>query len=126
MGANLLQEPGIELLSDDSPLIDHRGRVYAFPLRLGLLPGSAGALPEKELRRVERMELGPNMLASYRYFKDRIRPQADGSVLFLGSRSLGSGMHRSKGVLPFRLLGHGQQLHCRDGIVSGYGICFSA
>jgi len=90
LGANLLQLPGIELLSDDSPLIDHRGRVYAFPLRLGLLPGSLEAIPEKELRRVERMEFGPKMLASYRYFEDRIRPQADGCLLFLGSRSLGS------------------------------------
>jgi len=88
LGANLLQLPDIEFLSDDSPLIDHFGGVHAFPLRLGLLPGTLEGLPDDQLRRVERMEFGPKMLVSYRYFEQRVRPQARSCVLFLGSRSL--------------------------------------
>ncbi len=39
LGAELLRHPDVQLLSDDSPLVDRAGRVHAFPLRLGLLPG---------------------------------------------------------------------------------------
>ena len=40
LGLHLLRHPQVEILSDDSPFIDRHGRVLAFPLRLGLLPGS--------------------------------------------------------------------------------------
>ena len=31
-----LQEPGIGLISEDSPLLDRRGRLHPFPLRIGV------------------------------------------------------------------------------------------
>jgi hypothetical protein len=90
LGASLLQLDDIEILSDDSPLIDHRGGVHALPLRLGLLPGSLDMVPEEQLRRIQRMEFGPKLLVNYRYFADKVRPEARGCVIFLGSRNLGS------------------------------------
>jgi hypothetical protein len=90
LGAYLLRLPDIEFLSDDSPLIDHAGGVHAFPLRLGLLPGSPEAVPDDQMRRIERMEFGPKMLVNYRYFMHRVRPRARGRVLFLGRRTLAS------------------------------------
>lgn len=88
LGAELVKYPEVKLLSDDSPLVDSVGRVYAFPLRLGLLPGHEGEIPPHHLRRVNRMEFGPKILVNYAYFADRVCPQAEPGVLLLGRRSL--------------------------------------
>jgi len=91
LGASLLRLPDIELLSDDSPLIDHCGGVHAFPLRIGLLPGSLDEVPPDQLRQIDRMEFGPKFLVNYQYFAHRTRATARVGVLFLGSRSLAPG-----------------------------------
>ncbi len=88
LGSQLLRFPEIRLLSDDSPIIDRMGNVYAFPLRLGLLPGSDAPIPAEQMRTVQRMEFGPKMLVSYSYFANRIRPNAVPCLVFLGERSL--------------------------------------
>ncbi|MBM3748837.1 MAG: hypothetical protein FJW34_23960 [Acidobacteria bacterium] len=88
LGAELLKYPDVHLLSDDSPLVDRQGRVHPFPLRLGLLPGGEGGIPDSELRLVDRMEFGPKVLVNYRYFADRVCPRAEPGAIFLGSRSL--------------------------------------
>jgi hypothetical protein len=88
LAAGLLRHHEIALLSDDSPLIDSRGDVHAFPLRLGLMPGSEGEIPPDHLRRINRMEFGPKFLVNYAYFADRVRPRAEPCLLFLGERSL--------------------------------------
>lgn len=88
LGASLLQLPVIQLLSDDSPLIDSKGNVWAFPLRLGLLPGSEGSIPPDKMRTIRRMEFGPKLLVNYSYFAGRVTDCAEPCLLFLGSRSL--------------------------------------
>jgi hypothetical protein len=88
LGASLLLFPEIQLLSDDSPLIDSNGNVWAFPLRLGLLPGSEGSIPAEKMRTIRRMEFGPKILVNYSYFADRVTARAEPCLLFLGSRSL--------------------------------------
>ena len=88
LAAGLLRHAEIALLSDDSPLIDSKGDVHAFPLRLGLMPGSEGEIPPDHLRRINRMEFGPKFLVNYAYFADRVRPRAEPCLLFLGERSL--------------------------------------
>lgn len=89
LGSHLLNHPEIQLLSDDSPLIDSCGTVHAFPLRIGLLPGSEGSIPENQLRRIDRMEFGPKLLVNYSYFSNRVCSQAEPCLLLLGRRSLG-------------------------------------
>ncbi len=88
LASALLAYPEISLISDDSPLIDCSGDVHAFPLRLGLLPGSEGAIPADHLRRIDRMEFGPKFLVNYSYFAARVRPRAAPCLVFLGERSL--------------------------------------
>jgi hypothetical protein len=88
LGAGLLRLPGIQLLSDDSPLIDREGNVLAFPLRLGLLPGAEGTIPPDKLRTIRRMEFGPKLLVNYSYFAGQVTDRAEPCLLFLGSRSL--------------------------------------
>ena len=88
LASYLLTSPSLQLLSDDSPLIDRTGTVYAFPLRIGILPGSQSTYLPEQLRTVQRMEFGPKLLLRHRFFADRIAPSAAPGILFLGRRNL--------------------------------------
>ncbi len=88
LGAHLLRHKDILLMSDDSPFVDSSGRVNAFPLHLGLLPGGENEVPEQHLRRIQRMEFGPKILVNYEHFAGRVCASADPGILFLGSRTL--------------------------------------
>jgi hypothetical protein len=89
LGAAMLQQPDLGFLSDDSPLISREGRVHAFPLRLGLLPGSDNSIPQHLKRTIRRMEFGPKVVVSYEYFAGRVRPTAEPGIVFLGRRGFG-------------------------------------
>lgn len=84
----LLKYPEFSLLSDDSPYISTDGHVHAFPLRLGLLPGSESDIPVEFQRTIRRMEFGPKILVGYEYFADRVRPAAAPGIVFLGKRTM--------------------------------------
>jgi hypothetical protein len=84
----LLKYPEFSLLSDDSPFIGADGHIHAFPLRLGLLPGSESDIPVEFRRTIRRMEFGPKILVGYDYFADRVRPDAAPGIVFLGKRSM--------------------------------------
>jgi len=88
---DLLKHPEVKLLSDDSPLVDRAGNLYAYPLRIGLLPGSEGEVPEHQRRVINRMGFGPKVSVSYDYFAHRVVPGAAPGIVFLGSRSLSKG-----------------------------------
>jgi hypothetical protein len=84
----LLKCPEFDFLSDDSPIISRDGRVHAFPLRIGLLPGVDSEFPPEHTRVIHRMEFGPKLLLNYSQFASRVRPYADPGIVFLGYRSL--------------------------------------
>lgn len=115
LAAELLAEPDFDFLSDDSPFIGKDGRVHAFPLRLGLLPGEESAVPESERRTIQRMEFGPKVLMAYEYFAHRVKPAADPGIVFLGYRSLSDEcriepvgwMERQKSILVNCVVGLG-------------------
>jgi hypothetical protein len=88
LGLHLLKHPEVKLLSDDSPFIDRKGRVFAYPLRLGLLPGSEDSVPERHRRVINRMEFGPKHLVNYTYFQERVCPSAEPGLLLIGARTL--------------------------------------
>lgn len=89
LGAELLRFPEFGFLSDDSPFIARGGRVHAFPLRLGLLPGADGSIPPHLKRTIRRMEFGPKVVVNYEYFAGRVRQWAEPGIVFLGRRSFG-------------------------------------
>lgn len=68
----------MQLLSDDSPFIDRQGRALAYPLRIGLLPGSEHVIPPEHRRTVQRMEFGEKNLVNYSYFPAP-RPRVGGA-----------------------------------------------
>jgi hypothetical protein len=88
LGLHLLRFPEVRLLSDDSPWIGRDGRLLAFPLRLGLLPGSEETTPAEHRRKIQRMEFGPKHLVNYSYFADRVSPSAEPGIVFIGSRTM--------------------------------------
>jgi hypothetical protein len=88
LGSALLRHPEVELVSDDSPLVDRKGNLHAFPLRVGLLPDSVGEIPADHLRLVQRMEFGPKLLVNYKFFAERVCPRSEPALLLLGERSL--------------------------------------
>ena len=85
-----LKEPGVKLLSEDTPVLDRRGYVHPFPLRLGINSSDADSLPAGEVRRIERLEFQPKLVLSIDAFAEQIetRPQPL-RHLVVGERSLG-------------------------------------
>jgi hypothetical protein len=67
-----LRAPGVELISEDSPLIDGRGNLHPFPLRIGVNPTDADLLPQEQVRTVERLEFHPKLVLELEAFEDRI------------------------------------------------------
>jgi hypothetical protein len=88
LALHLMNLPGVRLLSDDSPWIDRRGRALAYPLRIGLLPGSEQSIPSEHRRVIQRMEFGPKHLVNFSYFQDRVSASAEPGAVFIGARTL--------------------------------------
>lgn len=85
-----LRADGIRVLSEDSPLIDRRGVLHPFPLRIGVNATDADRLPAGSVRRLERMEFHPKLALDLEAFADRIesRPHPLEHIV-IGRRSLG-------------------------------------
>ncbi len=85
-----LRDDRVRLLSEDSPLIDRRGRLHPFPLRIGVNTTDADALPDGRVRRIERMEVHPKLVLDLEAFRDRIEASPQPLAhLVLGRRTLG-------------------------------------
>ena len=90
MALRALRDDGIRLLSEDSPLLDRRGRLHPFPLRIGINATDADRLPAGSVRRLERMEFHPKLALDLEAFGDRIEPAAQPlRHLVIGRRTLG-------------------------------------
>jgi hypothetical protein len=91
MALRAIEEEGVGLLSEDSPLIDRRGRLHPFPLRIGINPGEAEDLPPERIRRLERMEFHAKLLLDVEHFVDRVEPEPQPlRHLVIGRRTLGT------------------------------------
>lgn len=91
LALSALAEPGVRLLSEDSPLMDGRGRLHPFPLRIGVNPSDADLLPPGPTRRLERMEFHPKIALDLDAFNGRIaRAPAAFRHLVIARRTLGS------------------------------------
>jgi hypothetical protein len=84
-------DPGVRVLSEDTPLIDRHGRLHPFPLRIGINATDAESMPDHHVRRIERMEFHPKLVLDLEAFADRIEttPQPL-RHLVIGVRSLGT------------------------------------
>lgn len=86
---NLLRKPEFLLLAEDTPLIDRRGWVLPFPLRLGIRADATTDIPPQFLRTMKRMEFEPKTLIDLDYFEGRIGDAVPSRLLIVGTRHLG-------------------------------------
>jgi hypothetical protein len=85
-----IQADGVSLISEDSPLLDIRGQLHPFPLRVGVNETDVDKLPEGRVRRIERMELHPKLVLELEPLSDRIASApAPLRHVVLGHRTLG-------------------------------------
>ena len=90
LAVRALRDNGCRLLSEDSPLIDRRGLVHPFPLRIGINATDRDLLGDAPVRRLERMEFHPKLALDLAAFRDRIEPEPRPlSHLVIGARVLG-------------------------------------
>jgi hypothetical protein len=89
MALELLRHPGFLLLGEDTPLIDRRGRILPFLLRLGVRPEQDTGIPPQYLRTVQRMEFDPKTLIDIEYFHDRLGKEVEPGFILVGERNLG-------------------------------------
>jgi hypothetical protein len=86
---NLLRKPEFLLLGEDTPLIDRRGWMQPFPLRLGIRADASTDIPARFLRTMRRMEFEPKTLIDLDYFEGRIGDAVPSRLLIVGTRYLG-------------------------------------
>jgi hypothetical protein len=90
--AFLSRDLPLRIVSEDSPLIDARGRTLPFPLRLGVVGRKPDEYAEEHLTYLERMEFAPKYLISLDAFPGKFAT-APSTVrfVFIGERTLGTG-----------------------------------
>jgi hypothetical protein len=86
---NLLRKPEFMLLGEDTPLIDRRGWMLPFPLRLGIRADDSTDIPPRFLRTMKRMEFEPKTLIDLDYFEGKIGGPVPSKLLIVGTRHLG-------------------------------------
>lgn len=89
MALELLSRPEFLLLGEDTPLIDRRGYILPFPLRLGVRLGHKIDIPSQYLRTMSRMEFDPKILIDIEYFNGRLGKEVEPAVVLVGERNLG-------------------------------------
>lgn len=90
MTMQLLKHPDFLLLSEDTPLIDRKGVMHPFPLRLGVKNPETSDIPEKYRHTLNRMEFDPKTFVDLDYFRDRIGPAVEPAVMLVGERRMGN------------------------------------
>ena len=86
LALELLKYPEVKLLSDDTPLVE-RGRLRAFPTRLGIRSDRVCGIDPRHLRTMNRRNSGPKTLVDFSHFRDRVADQARPRALIIGARS---------------------------------------
>jgi hypothetical protein len=90
LALHFLRSGVLRLVSEDSPLVDRRGHVYPFPLRIGVLADDPPDVPPEFVTYVERMEFAPKYLVSLRAFPSSIDMRTTTpTLLLIGRRTLG-------------------------------------
>jgi len=116
LALDLLKYKEIKLLSDDMVLIDKKGRILPFPLRIGVDRQINLDIPSKFLREFHRRQYGVKTLIDIEYFQDKIATISSPWVIFIGERKFSTqakieSINKIKAIWPF----------VRDGII-GLGL----
>ena len=84
----MIRRPEVRILSDDTPLLS-RGKLLAFPTRIGIRGGKSAGIDAKFLRTMRRRNREPKTLLDVRYFQDRIAAETTPDAIIIGARRNG-------------------------------------
>lgn len=85
--ADLLKNEKVKLISDDTPLVNSKGEIYPFPIRIGLHTDcQTDYIDDKFISFFKRRKFGEKKLISYEYFKDRIEKRLLPVTILYGKR----------------------------------------
>lgn len=91
LALSLLKSFPIKLLSDEVPLLDSQCRLYPFPLRIGIWPGTSIPFSSSEhlnIRRFQNRKYGEKILIDIDFFKDKVEKNPIRlCCVFIGKRS---------------------------------------
>lgn len=90
MTMELLRHPEFTLLSEDTPLVDRKGRLHPFPLRLGFRNDGGTEVPEDQRRTLQRMEFDPKTFVDVSFFRHRLSESVEPAMVLVGQRNLGT------------------------------------
>ncbi len=91
LAVRALRDDRVTILSEDTPLLDRRGVLHPFPLRIGVNATDAETLPSAGVRRIERMEFHPKLVLDLEAFEDHIESEPRPlRHIVVGQRSLGT------------------------------------
>jgi hypothetical protein len=86
----LIKDDAVELISEDSPLIDPAGKALPFPLRIGV-SHKPQDVPEEYVHLIQRMEFAPKYTIDVDFFKDKlVRRAVPVRHILCGVRCLGN------------------------------------
>jgi len=86
LALELLKNEGVKLLSDDTVLMNRKGELLAFPLRIGVSADFSLDIPSQYLRSFQRRKYGKKTLIDIDYFRDKIAPSAKPFIILIGQR----------------------------------------
>ena len=86
LALDLLKEEDIKLLSDDIVLVDRKGQILPFPLRIGVNKGIKLDIPPNFLRELQRRQYGAKILIDLEYFKGQIGEESKPRAILIGER----------------------------------------
>jgi len=115
MALELLRQDDFALLSEDTPLIDRKGEMHPFPLRLGVRGDKTAEIPAGFQRTYNRMEFDPKTFVDIDFFRHKIGETVPVSMIFVGHRNLGdvsaieplSGRNTFNALLKYLIVGLG-------------------
>ncbi len=84
----MLRHPEVRLLSDDTPLVS-RGKLHAFPTRIGIRGAKSVGIDPQYLRTMRRRNREPKILLDVDYFQNRIAAEVAPDFVFIGARRNG-------------------------------------
>lgn len=89
---SLIKDKSVKLISEDSPLIDASGKIYPFPIRIGVSYNDKPQdISDEHLHLIKRMGFGPKYVIDINVFKDKIvQKPIPLQYIFCGVRCLGN------------------------------------
>jgi hypothetical protein len=86
LGLGLLDIAGFALFSDDAPLVTGSGKIYPFPVRIGVNKKDEIKVPAGFVGKMERRKFGEKSLIDIEYYKNRIAVPGMCSLILFAKR----------------------------------------